>query len=69
MSLIKSPGRLKAAEAAQVVCMYAHSDDLLGSHPKRLPIAAASAEVGAFSAIISHAILCSEEDVASETTE
>jgi hypothetical protein len=66
-SLIKSPGRLKAAGA--VFCICEDKDDRLGSQPKCLPIAAAMPEVGAFNTMISHAILCSGNVAASDRTE
>lgn len=66
-SLIKSPGRLKAAGA--VFCSCEDKDERLGSHPKCLPMAAATAEFGAFKAITSHGILWSGDEVERDRTE
>lgn len=59
-SLIRSPGRLKAAGA--VFCSCEDKDERLGSQPKCLPIPAAMAEVGAFNAMISQGTLWSGDD-------
>lgn len=59
-SLVRSPGRLKAADAVFWRCK--DNDERLGSQPKCLPIAAAMPEVGAFRVMMSHGTRCSGND-------
>lgn len=66
-SLVRSPGRLNAADAVFWRCK--DNDERLGSQPKCLPIAAAMPEVGAFRVMMSHGILWSDDDVERDNIE
>jgi hypothetical protein len=66
-SLIRSPGRLKPAEAQLDICN--DRDERFGSQPKCLPIPAAIPGLVACSCVISTGTCWSEDDAASERTE
>lgn len=66
-SRMRSPGLLQAPGAP--TCIIADKEDLLGSHPKRFPIAPATLGFGARRTMMSQGILDSGDDAASDTTE
>jgi hypothetical protein len=66
-SWIRSPGLLNVAGLQAP--SWADNDDRDGSQPKCFPIALATPGFGAFSTTISHGILSSGDEAASDTTE